>query len=70
MSQQGLDFRKKIPNKKKYFCDLTFADVHMSRPKRPKSDNFQSKSLQIFLLFFSFFEEYQLKSRFFVIDNF
>mgnify|MGYP001191379994 CR=1 FL=1 len=40
MSQQGLDFSKKI-SKRKIFFDLTFTDVHMGRQKVPKSD-FQS----------------------------
>ena len=41
MSQQGVDFSKKISKKKKKI-DLTFTDVHMGRQKVPKSD-FQSQ---------------------------
>ena len=56
MSQQGLDFSKKI-SKIKIFFYLTFTDVHMGRQKVPKSD-FQSqfsmsKIIRIFLIFFS-----------------
>ena len=56
MSQQGLDFSKKICKIKMIFC-LTFTDVHRGRQKVPKSD-FQSqfsmsKIIQIFLIFFS-----------------
>ena len=40
MSQQGLDFSKKI-SKRNIFFDLTFTDVHMGSQKVPKSD-FQS----------------------------
>ena len=41
LSQQGLDFSKKI-SKRIIFFDLTFTDVHMGRQKVPKSD-FQSQ---------------------------
>ena len=68
MSQQGLDFSKKI-SKKKYFFDLTYTDVHTGRQKVPKSD-FQShfsmsKNGQIFLKK-KFIEEYQSRTTFFV----
>ena len=52
MSQQGVDFSKKI-SKMKIFFDFTFTDVHTGRQKVPKSD-FQShfsmsKNVRIFL---------------------
>ena len=54
VSQQGLDFSKKIRKKK---IDLTFTDVDMGHQKVPKSD-FQSqfsmsKIIRIFLIFFN-----------------
>ena len=69
MSQQWLDFSKKI-SKRKIFFDLTLTDVHIGRQKVPKSD-FQSqfsmsKFIQIFLIFFSM-KNISLEEGFFVI---
>ena len=56
MSQQGLDFCKKI-SRLKYFFDLTLTDVHMGRQKVPKSDFLSqfpmSKIIRNFPNFFS-----------------
>ena len=51
MSQQGLDFSKKISKTKKKF-DLTFTDVDMGRQKVPKSDFQSQKSFDSFGFFF------------------
>ena len=71
MSQQGLDFCKKISKRKKK--DLTFTDVHMGRQKVPKSD-FQSqlsmsKIIRIFLNFFSL-KNISLEEVFFLLLSF
>ena len=60
MSQQGLDFSKKI-SKMKMIFDLTFTDVQKGCQKVPKSD-FQNHSN---LSDFFFTEEYQFRRRVF-----
>ena len=66
----GVRFLQKNRKNKNNSFILTFTDVHMGRQKMPKSDfqsQFsQSKIVRTFLNLI-FIEEYQFRSRFFVI---